>query len=47
VHALEDPQLRARMGGNGRAAMLPLTSAAMTSRLVELYSELLLAAGRR
>jgi UDP-glucose:(heptosyl)LPS alpha-1,3-glucosyltransferase len=46
MHALEDPELRARMGGNGRAAMLPLTSAAMTSRLVDLYSDLL-AAGRQ
>ena len=43
MHTLQDPAARARMGGNGRAAMLPLTSAAMTSRLVALYTELLAA----
>ena len=39
--ALQDAQLRGRMGGNGREAMLPLTSAAMTNRLVELYAALM------
>jgi hypothetical protein len=29
------------MGANGRTAMLPLTSVAMTSQLVALYSELM------
>jgi UDP-glucose:(heptosyl)LPS alpha-1,3-glucosyltransferase len=41
MHALQDPNLRARMGSNGRTAMLPLTSAAMTSQLVRLYADLM------
>jgi UDP-glucose:(heptosyl)LPS alpha-1,3-glucosyltransferase len=45
MHALQDPALRARMGSNGRNAMLPLTSAAMTAQLVKLYADLLAADG--
>ena len=41
MHSLQQPAIRDRMGANGRNAMLPLTSAAMTSQLVALYSELL------
>jgi UDP-glucose:(heptosyl)LPS alpha-1,3-glucosyltransferase len=41
MRSLEDPALRARMGSNGRSAVLPLTSSAMTSRLVALYGDLL------
>ena len=41
MRALHDPALRARMGGNGREAVLPLTSAAMTQRLLALYRDLL------
>ena len=41
MRSLEDPALRARMGSNGRRAVLPLTSSAMTSRLVALYGDLL------
>src|SRR6478609_4960768 len=33
MYALQDPALRTRMGSNGRNAMLPLTSAAMTAQL--------------
>ena len=45
MHALQEPTLRARMGSNGRNAMLPLTSAAMTSQLVRLYADLMAADG--
>jgi len=41
MHALQQPATRERMGANARNAMLPLTSAAMTSRLLALYSDLL------
>jgi len=41
MHTLQDGAIRARMGANGRTAMLPLTSVAMTSQLVALYSELM------
>jgi UDP-glucose:(heptosyl)LPS alpha-1,3-glucosyltransferase len=41
MRALHDPALRARMGANGREAVLPLTSAAMTQRLLALYRDLL------
>ena len=45
MQALQDKALRIRMGDNGRNAVLPLTSAAMTARLVTLYRDLM--AGRR
>ena len=41
--ALFDEAARATMGANARAAMLPLTPAAMTSRLLTLYETLLAA----
>jgi len=46
MHALQDPTLRTRLGSNGRNAMLPLTSAAMTAQLVKLYADLLTAEGK-
>ena len=45
MRALQDNGVRARMGANGRKAMLPLTSVAMTSQLVKLYADLLAADG--
>jgi len=41
MHTLQDGAIRARMGANGRTSMRPLTSVAMTSQLVALYSELM------
>ncbi|HKP67256.1 MAG TPA: glycosyltransferase family 4 protein, partial [Casimicrobiaceae bacterium] len=41
MHSVQQPAIRERMGANARNAMLPLTSAAMTTRLIALYSELL------
>ena len=41
MHALQHSATRERMGANGRNAMLPLTSEAMTSRLLALYAALL------
>jgi hypothetical protein len=41
MRALEDPQLRAVLGENARKAVLPLTPAAMTLKLVLIYKELL------
>jgi UDP-glucose:(heptosyl)LPS alpha-1,3-glucosyltransferase len=41
MRTLQDPTLRRRMGANAREAMLPLTPAAMTSRLIALYEALL------
>ncbi|MGE5669318.1 MAG: glycosyltransferase family 4 protein, partial [Betaproteobacteria bacterium] len=41
MRSLLDPTLRARLGGNARAAVLPLTSAAMTGKLLTLYRDLL------
>jgi UDP-glucose:(heptosyl)LPS alpha-1,3-glucosyltransferase len=41
--ALCDAEARTRMGANARSAMLPLTAAAMTSRLLALYDTLLAA----
>jgi UDP-glucose:(heptosyl)LPS alpha-1,3-glucosyltransferase len=43
MRTLQDPQTRARMGANARAAMLPLSPSAMTLKLVLLYKELLAA----
>ena len=45
MRTLHDAALRARLGANARDAVLPLTSAAMTARLLALYRELLPAAG--
>ena len=39
--ALLDPDLRARLGANGREGVLPLSPAAMTLKLVLIYKELL------
>ena len=39
--ALLDPELRARLGANARAAVLPLSPSAMTLKLVLLYKQLL------
>jgi UDP-glucose:(heptosyl)LPS alpha-1,3-glucosyltransferase len=47
MRALEDDALRERMGSNARAAMLPLSPAAMTLKLVLLYKELLEASAAR
>jgi len=41
MRALEDAHLRATLGGNARNAVLPLTPAAMTLKLVLIYKELL------
>jgi UDP-glucose:(heptosyl)LPS alpha-1,3-glucosyltransferase len=41
MHALQDGARRERMGSNARAAVLPLSPAAMTLKLVLLYKELL------
>ena len=41
MRALEDPALRERLGVNARDAVLPLSPAAMTLKLVLLYKELL------
>jgi UDP-glucose:(heptosyl)LPS alpha-1,3-glucosyltransferase len=38
---LQDEAVRARMGERARAAVLPLTAAAMTARLIALYDSLL------
>ena len=38
---LQDETVRARMGERARAAVLPLTAAAMTARLIALYDSLL------
>ena len=38
---LQDETVRARMGAQARAAVLPLTAAAMTERLIALYDSLL------
>lgn len=38
---LQDETVRTRMGAQARAAVLPLTAAAMTARLIELYEALL------
>lgn len=43
MRALDDPAIRMRMGANARAAVLPLSSSAMTLKLVLLYKELLAA----
>jgi UDP-glucose:(heptosyl)LPS alpha-1,3-glucosyltransferase len=43
MRALLDPATRARLGANARAAVLPLTPAAMTLQLVLLYRDLLAA----
>jgi len=42
MRTLHDRALRERLGANARNAVLPLTPAAMTERLVELYRDLLL-----
>ncbi len=41
LQALFDPELRARLGANARAGVLPLSPSAMTLKLVLLYKELL------
>jgi UDP-glucose:(heptosyl)LPS alpha-1,3-glucosyltransferase len=41
LRALQDPQLRAVLGANARKAVLPLSPAAMTLKLVLIYKELL------
>ena len=41
MRTLMDPPLRARLGQNAREAVLPLTPAAMTARLLALYQSLL------
>ena len=41
MRTLEDAQVRARLGENARQAVLPLTPAAMTLKLVLIYKELL------
>jgi len=41
MRSLLDPALRSRLGGNARAAVLPLTSSAMTRKLLGLYRDLL------
>jgi UDP-glucose:(heptosyl)LPS alpha-1,3-glucosyltransferase len=41
LRTLQDAALRSRMGGNARAAVLPLTSSAMTQKLMALYRGLL------
>jgi UDP-glucose:(heptosyl)LPS alpha-1,3-glucosyltransferase len=41
MRALADPQLRARLGANGREAVLPHSPAATTLKLVLIYKELL------
>ena len=41
MRAAEDTEVRSRLGGNARNAVLPLTSAAMTARLVALYRTLM------
>jgi UDP-glucose:(heptosyl)LPS alpha-1,3-glucosyltransferase len=43
MRTLADAGLRAKMGANARAAMLPLSSSAMTLKLVLLYKQLLAA----
>ncbi len=47
MRTLEDDALRARLGANARAAMLPLSASAMTLKLVLLYRELLAASVAR
>ena len=41
MRSLGDPALRSRLGANARAAVLPLTSSAMTQKLLTLYRDLL------
>jgi UDP-glucose:(heptosyl)LPS alpha-1,3-glucosyltransferase len=41
LRAMLDPELRARLGANARAAVLPLSLSAMTLKLVLLYKQLL------
>jgi hypothetical protein len=41
MRTLQDRTVRARLGEHARRAVLPLTSAAMTERLIALYRELL------
>lgn len=41
MRTLHDKMLRLRLGANARNAVLPLTSAAMTERLIALYRDLL------
>ncbi|HET8585500.1 MAG TPA: hypothetical protein VFM89_07155, partial [Casimicrobiaceae bacterium] len=41
MRALLHPALRARLGERARSAVLPLTAAAMTERLLSLYGDLL------
>jgi hypothetical protein len=41
MRALHDGVLRVRLGANARKAVLPLTSEAMTARLLALYRLLL------
>jgi len=41
MKALQDAELRARLGANARNAVLPLSPAAMTLKLVLIYKELL------
>jgi hypothetical protein len=41
MQLLHERTLRARLGTNARNAVLPLTSAAMTARLLALYRDLL------
>ena len=41
MRTLQDETLRARMGAHARAAVLPLTAAAMTAQLIALYETLL------
>jgi hypothetical protein len=45
MRALRDHVLRVRFGANARKAVLPLTSDAMTARLLALYQGLLQARG--
>jgi UDP-glucose:(heptosyl)LPS alpha-1,3-glucosyltransferase len=47
MRALEDAALRARMGANARSAVLPLSPAEMTLKLVLLYKDLLGASAAR
>jgi UDP-glucose:(heptosyl)LPS alpha-1,3-glucosyltransferase len=41
MRTLQDRTVRARLGEHARRAVLPLTSAAMTERLIALYRDLL------
>ena len=45
MRTLQDRALRTRLGGNARHAVLPLTSAAMTARLLALYRDLMAGQG--